>query len=119
MQNRRQFSRVPFQSDARLMLADGEHTVEIVDLSLKGALVRLPVDGFVHVGSHGSLSLSLDAGEALIRMGITVVHHQAGTLGLACRDIDLDSVTHLRHLLAVNLGDESLLERELSQFTGR
>lgn len=119
MQNRRQYSRVPFQSEARLILADGEHTVDIADLSLKGALVRLSADGFIQVGSHGTLSLALDAGETLIRMGVTVVHHQGMTLGLACRDIDLDSVTHLRHLLAVNLGDETLLERELSQFTGR
>jgi hypothetical protein len=119
MQNRRQYSRVPFQSEARLILADGEHTVDIVDLSLKGALVRLPSDGFIQVGSHGTLSLALDADETLIRMGVTVVHHQGTTLGLASRDIDLDSVTHLRHLLAVNLGDEALLERELSQFTTR
>lgn len=38
--NRRQFSRIHFQSEARLFLADGELAVELVDLSLKGALIR-------------------------------------------------------------------------------
>jgi len=34
-------------------------------------------------------------------------------LGLSCREIDLDSITHLRRLVALNLGDEALLDREL------
>jgi hypothetical protein len=46
-------------------------------------------------------------------MEVTVVHHQGDCYGLACRGIDLDSVTHLRRLVALNLGDEALLEREI------
>ena len=47
-------------------------------------------------------------------MEATVVHHQGQDYGLACREIDLDSVTHLRRLVALNLGDAALLERELT-----
>ena len=35
-------------------------------------------------------------------------------LGFVCRHIDLDSISHLRRLVELNLGDESLLERELA-----
>jgi hypothetical protein len=41
----------------------------------------------------------------------------ANYYGLACREIDLDSVTHLRRLVALNLGDETLAEREFAQLT--
>jgi len=46
---------------------------------------------------------------------VAVVHHLAGYYGLACREIDLDSVTHLRRLVALNLGDETLAEREAGE----
>jgi len=34
---------------------------------------------------------------------------------LRCLSIDLDSITHLRRLLELNLGDPQLVERELLQ----
>ena len=39
---------------------------------------------------------------------------QNDELGLRCVDIDLDSITHLRRLVELNLGETELLERELS-----
>jgi hypothetical protein len=35
-------------------------------------------------------------------------------LGFVCQYIDLDSISHLRRLVELNLGDGSLLERELA-----
>lgn len=116
-QNRRKFSRVPFHSEARLFLPSGDTVVELLDLSLKGALIRPKGDFFAVVGSNCTLKLSLDDVGASIRMECTIVHHQGGDYGLACRDIDLDSVTHLRRLVALNLGDDSSLERELAMLS--
>lgn len=117
--NRRQFTRIRFQGQARLFLADGEHAVEVIDLSLKGALIRLLQPLFIQVGSNATLHIRLDDGEADIRIVATVVHHQGDTYGLACREIDLDSVTHLRRLVELNLGDEASLEREVSLLANR
>jgi hypothetical protein len=112
--NRRQFTRIPFQSEAHIFLPNGEFAVELVDLSLKGALIRPRDDLFVTVGSNCILKIRLADAATSIRMDCTVVHHQGAYFGLACREIDLDSVTHLRRLVALNLGDEVLLEREIS-----
>lgn len=112
--NRRRFSRIPFQSQARLFLPDGEHAVEVLDLSLQGALITPTAAMYVTVGSNGTLKIRLDDAGAAIRMGVTVVHHMGNYYGLACREIDLDSVTHLRRLVELNLGDEALAERELA-----
>ena len=115
--NRRQFSRINFQAEARLFLPDGELAVELVDLSLKGALIKPQGEFFVKVGSNCTLKIQLDDAATVIRMEATIVHHQGLFYGLACREIDLDSVTHLRRLVALNLGDELLLERELTLLT--
>ena len=115
--NRRQFSRIHFQTEAHLFLPDGDWLVELLDLSLKGALIRPKAEHFIQVGSNGTLKIRLDDAETVIRMEATVVHHQGALYGLACREIDLDSVTHLRRLVALNVGDEALLERELVLLT--
>lgn len=116
--NRRQFTRIPFHTSASLFLANGEHPVDVVDLSLKGALIHPPSDLYVTVGSNGILKIRLEGAASAIRMEVAVVHHQGNCYGLACREIDLDSITHLRRLVALNLGDEALLEREIRTLLG-
>ena len=115
--DRRKFSRVPFKCEARLFLPDGEDAVELLDLSLKGALVKPESPLFVRVGTHGVLTIRLDSFGTHIRMEATVVYPMAGFYGLACREIDLDSITHLRRLVELNLGAEALAEREFSLLT--
>ena len=44
-----------------------------------------------------------------------VVHLEADHLGMACDDMDLESLTNLRRLLALNTGDTELMDRELAQ----
>ncbi|MDR0776328.1 MAG: PilZ domain-containing protein [Azonexus sp.] len=116
--NRRQFTRIPFQAEASLLLASSEYKVGVVDLSLKGALIQPQDPLYVTVGNNGVLKIRLDKASASIRMEVTVVHHQGPCYGLACREIDIDSVTHLRQLVALNLGDEALLEREIGLLVG-
>lgn len=111
--NRRQFTRIPFQAEASLFLDSNEYKVGVVDLSLKGTLIQPQDPLYVTVGSNGVLKMRLDEAAASIRMEVTIVHHQGLCYGLACREIDIDSVTHLRRLVALNLGDEALLEREI------
>ena len=47
-------------------------------------------------------------------MDVEIAHRENDELGLNCKDIDVDSITHLRRLVELNLGDPELLERELS-----
>jgi hypothetical protein len=112
--NRRQFSRIHFQTEAQLFLPGSELPVEVLDLSLKGALIKPKVEHFVTMGTNCTLKIHLDNTGTSIRMEATVVHHQGEFYGLACRELDLDSVTHLRRLVALNLGDAELLEREVT-----
>ena len=51
-------------------------------------------------------------------MTALVAHVDARQLGLLCTHSDLDSVTHLRRLIELQLGDPSLLERDLGELVG-
>ncbi len=116
---RRLFARIPFQGQASLQLAAAasDWPVTLVDLSFKGALIDLPPDtaaGSVTPGDTGTLLLQLGRQpEECIAMLVDVAHVDGLHAGLQCRGIDLDSVTHLRRLLSVNMGDAALLDREL------
>ncbi len=116
--NRRQFSRIFFQTEARLFINGQPHFVEVADLSLKGALIHPPATDELQIGSHCTLQIDLGEPEAVIRMEVVVAHREGSLYGLACREIDIDSITHLRRLVELNLGDEALLERELSRLIG-
>lgn len=113
---RRHHARIAFQTPARLVL--GERTLEVVvlDLSLKGALIRLPASTPIREGASGMLHVQLNESEPgdQISMQTRVAHVEDPQAGLLCISIDIDSVTHLRRLVELNLGDPVLLERELS-----
>lgn len=113
-EERRHFSRVAFNAPALLTLGDQQHAVTVLDLSFKGALVALAATlGPTSVSRTGTLSLRLTGPDAGISMMVEIAHVQDGQVGLLCRGIDLDSMTHLRHLIELNLGDPALLERDL------
>lgn len=116
--NRRHFSRIAFHAPAELVTGHDHGKAVVVDLSLKGALVRVPGISTIAAGENCTLHVGLGDIGATIRMQCTVVHVEGSYLGLACRNIDLDSATHLRRLVELNLGDAALLERELSALAG-
>lgn len=110
---RRRFSRVIFRRPATLE-AEGERvTCELLDVSLKGALAE--ATGLrAGPGTRCTLSVRLDAGDARIRMDGEIVHREGTLVGVRCTEIDLDSISHLRRLVELNLGDDAALHRELS-----
>lgn len=111
--NRRQFWRAHFRSPVQLTVYDQVAEADLYDISLKGALLKVP-DGWIgKPGDRCQLWLSLGS-DATISMGTSVAHVAGQRVGLHCDNIDLDSITHLRQLVALNSGDPTLLDRELS-----
>jgi hypothetical protein len=110
---RRHFSRIAFASTAHLVTVDQRVAVQVLDLSLKGALVRLPDGAPVEPGGLALLDLPLLPHDGRISMAVQVAHIDAGRAGLLSLGIDLESITHLRRLIELNLGDAALAERDL------
>ncbi|NOU49540.1 PilZ domain-containing protein [Pseudoalteromonas sp. JBTF-M23] len=115
MEERRQFTRVLFSTPALLMTASGDYNCQLLDLSLKGALVTLP-KGYVPLKDElASIKVMLPDSDITISMEVEVRHIEHDHLGLHCSQIDLDSVTHLKRLIELNIGDDKVLHRELVQ----
>jgi hypothetical protein len=118
-QERRDFSRIALRRPATLDVRGAKACCELIDLSLRGALLRVPIALGAAVGQACVLTVQLDRGFNVIRMAGTIVHAGEGTVGVRCREIDLDSIAHLRRLVEMNLGDDRLLRREWSALVSR
>jgi len=88
-------------------------TTCLIDISLKGALVKAPEDWQLSIGCRLDLSVALNGADSAIHMQAQVAHIEPGQIGLLCDGIDMQSITHLRRLVELNLGDNALLERDL------
>jgi len=117
MENRRQFTRILFSIKANLEVEDNNYPVSIHDISLNGALVSTPEGEQSLVGKLGALSFSLTEDQDDVLMHAAIVHQEEDETGLRCNAIDIESITQLRRLVELNLGDDSQLHKELSQLS--
>lgn len=111
---RRRFHRVFFDASAKLRISNKTYQTELIDVSLKGALLKAPEAFSTTEGESATLNIVLDTQNHIDMQGCTV-HSENGRIGFRCDHIDMDSITHLRRLVELNLGDSDLLERELEQ----
>lgn len=113
----RKFSRILFSSDATLSQGQQSYHSELLDLSLKGALIKRPSDWSGQLSDVATFQFSLNDGQLQLQMEVSIAHIHEDTLGLRCERIDLESVTHLKRLIELNLGDSGLLQRELTELS--
>ena len=104
-----------FTAGAELITTQAHLHCQVIDISLKGVLLELPAGASVDMGMPCLVKLPLGApdAETAIAMAGELAHAQGNHVGVLCRSIDLESITHLRRLIEVNLGDPAALEREL------
>ena len=112
-EDRRQFWRAAFHSTIELVDRSGTTPADLIDISLKGALVNVPAQWPGALGDGCHLKLKLAEGVAIV-MRATVAHVENRRVGLFCESMDIDSITHLRRLVELNAGDARLLDRELA-----
>ncbi|MGB3124376.1 MAG: PilZ domain-containing protein [Pseudomonas sp.] len=111
--DRRRFRRVAFDARTSLAQSGWNWPVQLLDLSLKGLLVQRPDDWRGDARQPFDVDIRLDP-HAHIKMQVKLAHDDHGQLGFVCEHIDLDSISHLRRLIELNLGDEEELHRELA-----
>lgn len=112
-QNRRRFHRILFDAPAVVRRGSDSFATSLIDVSLKGALVREPAQWGGTVGEAVELEIHLGEEAPYITMQGTVTHKEQTHLGIRCDQIDMESIGHLRRLAELNLGDAALVEREL------
>ena len=113
---RRRFNRVAYDVPALLSATRQSWPVRMIDLSLYGCLLKAPKDWDVQFNTQYELTVHL--GESIeIRMNLFLVRCTPEQIGFRCTDIDLNSISELRRLIELNLGDSSLLDRDLDALT--
>jgi len=110
----RSFQRIHFDCLVKFEVGDSRLDCELVDISLRGALIHNCTGATPESGTPCKLILNLDdSGDNQIIMEGSIAHKKENRVGIRCQYIDLDSMTHLRKLVEVNMGDPALLEREI------
>lgn len=116
MEDTRRFTRLPITLNASLAFADLTLEGELQDLSLKGALMLCTSDAVPakYLGHEGKLNLELNDGELTLTMSARVAHLEGSFAGLEFLEMGIDTISHLRRLIELNLGLEDVLQRELA-----
>jgi hypothetical protein len=112
--NSRKFYRADFKTHGYIHLSDDEQIpFELINISLKGILLNMS-DSSLQKGEAYDLRIKLMSSEIEIKTISVLVHEDGIKKGFFFREIDLDSMIHLRRLLELNVPNEGEIEKELS-----
>lgn len=111
--NRRRFTRIVFSAPGELRQGTRKWQCSLLDISLKGVLLEKPAEFDVQADEPVLLVLSLPGMANSIMLEGLIRHQQQEQLGIQIKMMDIDSASSLRRLVELNVGDDSLLRREL------
>ena len=114
MPERRKHIRLKHEQPCTVLVEGTRHPVDLIDISLKGILVTAPRGITAKPGTAMTVEIPLgDPGAESITLQGEAVTARDGQLSVRIREIEMDSMIHLRRMLELNLGDPDLIEREL------
>jgi len=113
-EERRHFIRIPMDSEVHLNCDGRRWQTELIDISMTGALVSRPAQWAPSDDTPCRLEITL-SDDITITMEVVAAHEEADYIGFRCTHIGLESISHLKRLVELNLGDHHLLERELHE----
>lgn len=111
---RRQTQRIPFHAEILMQSGNEEWTCNLLDISLKGMLVEPPRNITINANNPCAVALFL-SDDIIINARVKIRHASDDYWGLQYINIDTESLEHLRHLLASNIKDTNLINRDFSQ----
>ena len=110
----RHFQRVPFATGSTIEFGGERLDAEVIDICLKGALLKLSGPLECRRGDTCTVSITLNSSDVTIRFEGEVAHLRDRFLGVKLLKIDIDSMIHLRNIVELNTADPDLVRKELS-----
>ena len=112
MDGQRRFRRIPLNAEVRISRWLNKEGYELIDISLKGMLVRCGQKTGLKIGDEvkadirpsPSLTLSFRA---------QLAHQEEDRLGFKFTDVDLETIAHLRRMFELNTGEAEKTLEEL------
>lgn len=111
---RRRYTRVDFDAEAAISQGAVSYPSKIVDVSLNGILLDTPAQYELRADEPADIFIRL-SDETNIHMRATLVHSGSHVLGFHCDSIDMESITHLRRIIELNMDDPHASERVLAE----
>lgn len=109
--DRRRFTRIHFDAQTEICHAGQQQSVQLVDISFNGLLAQSDAPLAIQQGTE--IEARIHIGDNVLRIPAVLTHHRGNLYGFHIERLDIDSATHLHRLVELNLGDETLLKREL------
>ncbi|MGJ7096873.1 PilZ domain-containing protein [Vibrio hannami] len=116
MSERRRFSRILYQAPAELHQGSVKATCTIKDLSLHGLLLSSPSET-LDINRPTDVFFHIPESDIIISLQAEIVESTDSLLRVKIQHIDIDSISHLKRLVELNVGDEQLLHREIEQLS--
>lgn len=114
---RRRFSRIPFDADTSLSQGNQHWPCQLLDISLKGLLINEPVFNEqkpYSLDDSQPVDITIKLTDDLqIQLLAELSWRNEGQMGFTILRLDTDSISHLRRLIELNLGDSEAADREL------
>jgi hypothetical protein len=110
---RRRFHRILFDAPAKVVCREKAYSTTVIDISLKGALLKKPDNWRAELGDEIGLEVILNNVDAVITLQAVCAHEDSEHIGLLCKEIDMESIILLRRLIELNIADEDQLQRDL------
>lgn len=115
---RRHFSRIPFDAVVDVQQEDYKFKAQLIDLSLDGLLIKTPRVYRFSTDKPLDITVFLSDDDT-ITMKAELRHCSNTILGLKCISLDIESMTHLRQIVEMNIDAPNPSQRVLEELIKR
>ncbi|MQY76012.1 MAG: hypothetical protein GH155_00075 [Spirochaeta sp.] len=109
----RKFSRTDFNIAGVVLFGEKEIPFNLENISLRGALIRPAEAESLLLGGEALLKIKLERTDITLTVAATLVHRDGDYLGFRFKEIDVDSMIHLRRLMELNTANVARIKEEL------
>ena len=113
MDEKRNFSRINFTASTQVEFNDSIYEGELLDLSLRGALLSLKDQVPLKMKDRCTLIICLHSSDIKLIFEAELTHIHKNNMGFKFLGEDVGTMTHLRNLLSLNVGDYDKITDEL------
>ncbi len=113
MDDKRYFSRINFTAQSQIEINDKVYSGELLDLSLRGALLSFKEQISAKMNDNCTLTIQLHSSDIKLLFEAEIVHIHQNNLVFKFISEDVGTMTHLRNLLSLNVGDYDKITDEL------
>jgi hypothetical protein len=117
MEEKRRFSRIACLEKAIVQCGEEIVEAEILDISLKGALLQLNDDADMSTGDKFQITLQLMDSDIVLQFLAELAHRRKNLMGVKFVHMDIDSFMHLRSLLEARTANPQQVMDEIPFLT--